>query len=74
MEDDLFSLVDLTARGAHLMCLPMLATVLQWIEKMHNDPISWALLDYLRSIQDRLKKTFDDFMQKKVAEIDRQDI
>lgn len=53
------------------MCLPMLATVLQWIDKIQSDPISWMLIGYLKNIQDRLKKTFDDFMQKKVAEIDR---
>lgn len=54
------------------MCLPMLATTLQWVDKINSDPISWVLMGYLTSIQERLKKTFDDFMQKKVAEIDRQ--
>lgn len=53
------------------MCLPMLATVLQWVEKISTDPMSWVLLGYLKSVQERLKKTFDDFMQKKVAEIDK---
>lgn len=42
VQSSFFSLVDLTGKSAQLMCLPMLATTIQWMDKIQKEVSSPA--------------------------------
>lgn len=71
VESDIFTLVDLTGKAHQLMCLPMLATTLRWIDKLQDEAVGWRLLSHLQVAQRRLRDNFNLFMQSRVAAIDK---
>ncbi|GMH40758.1 hypothetical protein BSKO_08662 [Bryopsis sp. KO-2023] len=71
VESEFFSLVDLTGKSAQLMCLPMLATTIQWMDRIANEVVGWRMYGLLQDVQQKVRDNFNVFMQQRVAAIDR---